>query len=187
MESENNVLELSAPEIQNVEYAGFWARFLAVVLDSILLLVVSVPLLLLIYGPSIFFATESPGPVYDIINLGLPVAGFLAFWYYRSADPGKMMMGIIIVDADTFGPPSFGRLVLRYIGYYLSALPLLLGFLWAAFDSRKQGFHDKIAKTVVIKIPVEGNSQLAAEKPEAEKRVEPETTQVTPDKDPWKE
>lgn len=43
------------------------------------------------------------------------------------------------------------RGLLRYVGYIISAIPFLLGFIWAAFDSRKQGWHDKIAATVVIR------------------------------------
>jgi uncharacterized RDD family membrane protein YckC len=45
------------------------------------------------------------------------------------------------------------RLVIRLLCYFVSALPFYLGFLWAAFDRRKQGWHDKIAGTVVIQEP----------------------------------
>jgi len=182
MENNDELMESSNPALQEVEYAGFWIRFLAVILDTVLLLVISVPLLLIIYGPGVFFTTESPGLLYDVINLGLPVAGFLVFWHYKAADPGKLMMGVYIVDADTLGQPSFGRLVLRYIGYYISALPLLLGFFWAAFDKRKQGFHDKIARTVVIKMP--SGSQ---EKPVIEEVVDPVIRKESASQDPWKE
>lgn len=135
----------------SVEYAGFWIRFLASLLDSILLLMVMVPLLMFLYGPEILFATESPGIAYDFINYGLPIIAVIIFWQYRAATPGKIMMGIYIVDADTFRQPTFGRLLLRYLGYYVSILTLFLGFFWIGWDKRKQGFHDKIANTVVIK------------------------------------
>jgi len=55
-----------------------------------------------------------------------------------------------VVDAASGAPPSLARLVLRFFAYFVSALPLYLGFLWAAFDRRKQGWHDKIARTIVI-------------------------------------
>lgn len=134
-----------------VEYAGFWIRFLASVLDSILLLMVVVPLLLMLYGPEVLFMSESPGLAYDLINYALPVIAVMIFWQYRAATPGKIMMDIYIVDADTLRQPTFGRLLLRYFGYYLSMLPLFLGFFWIGWDKRKQGFHDKIANTLVIK------------------------------------
>ena len=55
-----------------------------------------------------------------------------------------------MVDAASGARPSLGRLALRFLGYFVSAFPLYLGFLWAALDRRKQGWHDKIARTVVI-------------------------------------
>jgi uncharacterized RDD family membrane protein YckC len=39
----------------------------------------------------------------------------------------------------------------RYVGYIISTIPLCLGFLWVGFDSKKQGWHDKIAGTVVVR------------------------------------
>lgn len=164
-----------------VEYAGFWIRFLASVLDSVLLLMVMVPLLLVFYGPGVLFATESPGLAYDLINYVLPIVAVVIFWQYRSATPGKLMMGIYIVDADTFGHPPFGRLVLRYFGYYVSLLPVFLGFFWVAFDKRKQGFHDKIARTVVIrKMP-------GVELPAVKAPVAEAPAPVPQGSDPWKE
>lgn len=138
-------------EFPSVEYAGFWVRLLASILDSLLLMMVAVPLLLMFSGPGVLFATESPGLAYDLINYGLPVVAVVLFWRYRAATPGKIMMDIYIVDADTLRQPSFGRLILRYLGYYVSIFTLFLGFFWIGWDKRKQGFHDKIAKTVVIK------------------------------------
>ena len=53
--------------------------------------------------------------------------------------------------ADTGEPPTTGKLLIRYLGYYVSTLALFLGFLWIAFDPRKQGWHDKMANTVVVR------------------------------------
>lgn len=61
------------------------------------------------------------------------------------------MIGAKIVDAATGGNPQPMQLVVRYIGYYVSALGLCLGFIWVAFDKRKQGWHDKMAGTVVVR------------------------------------
>jgi len=168
-------------EVPHVDYAGFWIRFLASLLDSILLLLVIVPLLVMFYGPGVFFVTESPGLAYNLINYALPIIAVIIFWQYKSATPGKIMMGIYIVDAQTLKHPAFGKLVLRYFGYYLSILPLMLGFIWVAIDKRKQGFHDKIAGTLVIKMnPVDTPS--AEDEPEDEPDSAPSERQ-----DPWKE
>jgi len=75
----------------------------------------------------------------------------VAFWIYRSATPGKMAMNLIIVDAKTGGRPSTPQFVGRYFGYFVSVLPLMLGIIWVGFDKRQQGWHDKMAGTVVIR------------------------------------
>ena len=175
-------------DFPSIEYAGFWIRFLASVLDSVLLLMVMVPLLMVFYGPGVLFATESPGLAYDVINYGLPIIAVIVFWQYRSATPGKMMMDIYIVDADTLRHPPFGRLLLRYIGYYVSILTLFLGFFWIGWDKRKQGFHDKIANTVVIKkSSAVITSADYVQKQLGEQGSYAATPKPQPGKDPWKE
>jgi uncharacterized RDD family membrane protein YckC len=61
-----------------------------------------------------------------------------------------MAVGAKIVDAQSGERPSIARLVARYLAYLVSALPLFLGFIWIGIGRRKQGFHDKIARTMVI-------------------------------------
>jgi len=54
------------------------------------------------------------------------------------------------VDAQTGATPDFWQALTRYVGFFVSVTPLLLGFVWVAFDARKQAWHDKMARTVVI-------------------------------------
>ena len=72
------------------------------------------------------------------------------FWNVMSTTPGKLLMGCHIVDAETLQPISRKQTIIRLAGYFVSALPLYLGFIWAARDKRKQGLHDKLAKTIVL-------------------------------------
>ena len=67
-----------------------------------------------------------------------------------STTPGKLLMGCRIVDADTLQPISHKQALIRLVGYFISALPMYLGFVWAAKDKRKQGLHDKLANTLVL-------------------------------------
>jgi len=60
-----------------------------------------------------------------------------------------MVFGLKVIR-ETGEPLTFGTAFLRWIGYFVSSLPLNLGFIWIAFDRKKQGFHDKLAGTVVI-------------------------------------
>jgi uncharacterized RDD family membrane protein YckC len=121
------------------DYAGFWQRAVALVIDWLIVVVILAPLVVVL-GPR----------TWDLLGLLAVAVAVIGFWRYCGATPGKIAVGLKIVDAATGGPPPLGRLVLRFFAYFVSAFPLYLGFLWAAFDRRKQGWHDKIARTIVI-------------------------------------
>ena len=87
------------------------------------------------------------------VQILLPAIAFILFWQAKSATPGKILINATIVDANTLAKPSLKQWLIRYLGYYVSTLPLCLGFIWAAFDKRKQGWHDKMANTLVIAAP----------------------------------
>ena len=80
-----------------------------------------------------------------------PILFTVLFWKYKAATPGKMVMGLSVVDAKTGEPLSTGQAIGRYFAYIISSLALCLGYVWVVFDDRKQGWHDKLAGTVVIR------------------------------------
>jgi|GEM_PF-118312 len=133
-------------------YAGFWIRTVAAIIDSVLFLIIIVPILTAIYGTN-YWASEAFFKGYwDLFfNYILPAIAVIIFWSYKSATPGKMALKLSIVDSKTGEKPSTGQFVGRYFGYYVSMLPLFLGIIWVGFDKRKQGWHDKLAGTVVVK------------------------------------
>lgn len=133
------------------EYVGFWVRFIASVIDSILVMAIIYPLLSFLFGWDNLVSGNVNMGASLLIEIVLPAVAVIVFWIYRSATPGKMIMGAKIVDARTYGKPSTGQLIGRYFAYYVSMLPIFLGFFWIGFDKRKQGWHDKLAGTVVIK------------------------------------
>jgi uncharacterized RDD family membrane protein YckC len=137
---------------ENLEYVGFWLRVGASLIDTILLLIILLPIIHLIYGPS-YWVSDSlvQGPVDFLLSWVLPAIAVILFWIARQATPGKMAIGAKIVDASTGQPASPGQLVGRYFGYYVSMLPFFLGIFWVAFDAKKQGWHDKLAGTVVVR------------------------------------
>jgi len=137
---------------EEFEYVGFWPRLGATIIDSIFLSMVVYPLLYTIYG-SQYFADERfiSGGGDFIVRYVLPAVAIIAFWIYKSATPGKMAIRATIVDAKTGLQPSKGQFIRRYFAYYISAIPFGLGFLWIARDPRKQGWHDKLAGTVVVR------------------------------------
>jgi uncharacterized RDD family membrane protein YckC len=139
-------------ERSDLEYVGFWARVGAALIDTLLILAVTGPLVTSVYGPEYWSGSEFvKGPADFLISWVLPAVAVVVFWVYRQATPGKMVISARIVDAQTGNPPSTGQLIGRYFGYYVSIFPFFLGLIWIAFDARKQGWHDKLAGTVVVK------------------------------------
>ncbi len=146
-------------------YVGFWARFLAMFIDNIWVTIVLVLVLMAVFGqdfmammamppdgsPEAMFMAAQGATGSFLAQLLLPAVLIVGFWVWKSATPGKMVISAKIVDAKTLGEPSTGQLIVRYIGYFISAFVFGLGFLWVAFDKRKQGWHDKIAGTLVVK------------------------------------
>jgi uncharacterized RDD family membrane protein YckC len=136
-----------------LHYAGFWIRVWASIIDTFLTLLVIFPLLTAIYGLA-YWESEKfiEGPVDLLISWVLPAVAVLAFWIYRQATPGKMAISARIVDAKTGRDPGTGQCIGRYLAYILASIPFGLGLLWVAFDPRKQGWHDKLAGTVVVRL-----------------------------------
>jgi uncharacterized RDD family membrane protein YckC len=125
---------------EELEYLGFWPRVGASVIDNLLMTIIFVPIAMLLTG------SADSG-----LATAAAVIAVLAFWYYKQSTPGKMVFNARIVDATTGGKMSTGQMVGRYLAYLVSALPFGLGFIWIAFDKRKQGWHDKLAGTVVVR------------------------------------
>jgi len=150
----------------DLEYVGFWARVLATLIDSLLLLCVTAPLLISIYGMSFYTRQDKPfiaGPADFLINWVLPAIAVIVFWVYKGATPGKMAIGAQVVDSRTGKAVSVGQAIGRYLAYFISLIPFCLGVIWVGFDSRKQGWHDKLAGTVVVRKKSRSASPVAFE------------------------
>lgn len=139
---------------EEYEYAGFWIRVGALLIDTILVLMVTLPLTIMIYGNAVWESENMflfLGPADFLINYTLPFVATILFWLYKSATPGKMALKIKIVNASDGSKLSVGQAIGRYFAYIPATLLFGIGIFWVAFDKRKQGWHDKLAKTVVIK------------------------------------
>jgi uncharacterized RDD family membrane protein YckC len=135
-------------------YAGFWIRVLAWIIDAIAIGILSSAL-----GP--FFGT---GTIVDFegqqfaVDYGANAVGgliglvyFVGFWAWRGQTLGMMPFNLWVVRADDGTKPDIVRAFLRYVGLIIAFVVILIGVIWVAFDSRKQGWHDKIANTVVVR------------------------------------
>jgi uncharacterized RDD family membrane protein YckC len=140
------------PEEHALEYAGFWIRLGAAVFDMVVIVV----LLFILYSLVFAFSVEINERRIFILAVAsalIKIAYFIGFWIWRGQTPGKMIAGIKIIRTDS-SPLEWMHAVLRYFGYIVSFVTVFMGFIWIAFDERKQGLHDKIADTYVVKLPV---------------------------------
>ena len=138
--------------MKNLEYAGFWIRFIAVLIDLIVIgIVIWVPLSI-IYGSEYWAGNKFFHGFWDLFfSYILPFIGTIWFWLRYLGTPGKMALRLKIVNVKTGKKMTLGQSIGRYFAYILSALPLCLGYIWVGIDKRKQGWHDKLVGTVVIR------------------------------------
>lgn len=137
---------------EDVVYAGFWTRAIATVVDAVLFGVFQGALFFAAYRAGLFeLQAVAARPFYVLLSQAIPAAIAVVFWVNWSATPGKMLVGARVADAHTGGRPTLQQCLERYFAYYISWLPLCLGFLWVIWDRHKQGWHDKLAGTVVVR------------------------------------
>jgi uncharacterized RDD family membrane protein YckC len=147
-------------------YGGFWRRSFAFLIDEVILYFVSL-ILFLIGLLALGLKRDMMGRVLaspEDITHGMGVFALLYFaasllagmtyftWFHGigGRTPGKILLGLRVIQASG-DPMTPGVAFLRWVGYLISGSVFCLGFLWVAFDGRKQGWHDKIAATIVIR------------------------------------
>ncbi|MBS3166536.1 RDD family protein [Candidatus Woesearchaeota archaeon] len=131
-------------DMRNPEYCGFWQRFVASLLD---VLIIGIPVGLVGWG--LVFATGIASMTYVLQLVSVVLIIYLDG--VKGGTPGKLILGMRIVNeqGNFIGVPMA---LLRYIGRILSALILGIGLFMIGWDAKKQGLHDKIAKTYVVKV-----------------------------------
>jgi uncharacterized RDD family membrane protein YckC len=138
-----------------LEFAGFWRRFAAFIIDAIAISILT-SIVLPFHNIPHFWNNVSAWYFFPLMAINnflstlITIAYPVVFWTWRGQTPGKMVMNIKVIRTDG------------------SNLTIGIGFLWIAFDARKQGLHDKIADTYVVKLPTPAlRSAIPAAKPSA--------------------
>lgn len=146
------------PDHLKGEYAGFVSRLLAYGIDITVIVIMLVALGWLVDTVTRLFPTllfEGNGLIQVALAgvVAVVTAGiyYLFFWTLAGQTPGKMLLGLRIVSLDG-SRLTLWQALRRFIGYFLSALPLYAGYWWVLIDNRRQGWHDKLAGTVVVYI-----------------------------------
>jgi len=150
-----------------IGYAGFWIRFFALLIDEIILFVPLVIVFIATEGSSFTHYTNcvqsgelttvcssaylgSVG-LFELVAFAASAVYSILLWSLFGGTLGQRMLGLHVVDAATGQNIGLGRSIGRYVGFVISGVALDIGFIWAAFDARKQGWHDKIASTFVVR------------------------------------
>ena len=124
--------------------AGFWRRFFGALVDGILVYVVEI---------IIIKSAHIHGQGGNGIGLAISAAYFtLLIGSARGQTLGQMMLGIRVVDFNSGGSIGYGRAFLRWVVSILSAIAILIGYLWMLWDKEKQCWHDKAANDVVVPV-----------------------------------
>jgi len=141
----------SVPQL-TVTYVGFKPRTLATLADIALVSMIVTPILVIIYGPGYLFDRQLiEGAWHVVIGILMPAVAAIWFLIRFQATPGKLMLRAQIIDASTGNRPTLAQFVIRYVSFMLVSLPLFgLGCFAVIWDERKQGWHDKLAGTVVV-------------------------------------
>jgi uncharacterized RDD family membrane protein YckC len=144
-----------------MRYAGFWIRFVARVLDGVILgvvlAIINIPVQMMVGLGSM----RDPGAmmavgfgllgVMVLVDFALGFAYEVYFVATRGATPGKMILGLKIIRPDG-SALSVGQAVGRYFAYVLDFFTLYIGFIIAGFDEQKRALHDRICDTRVIHV-----------------------------------
>ena len=138
-------------QAQAVNYASFFRRFGAALIDGLLLGFTVGLLVRLVFG-----APAQNAGFFHPSNLVFTLAG----WAYQvfminkyGATLGKMALGIRVQNESTGANLTLVEAVLREVaGKFLSGIALLIGYFWVIWDPKKQAWHDKLGKSVVIKV-----------------------------------
>jgi uncharacterized RDD family membrane protein YckC len=156
--------------MENLKYAGFWWRFLAYLIDAIIIgafqWIVVVPFLALIgisaasAASNGFNETEAIGMAGAFIGAAMVTYLLLIviMWLYFAlmesskfqGTVGKIALGIIVTDLEG-NRISFARATGRYFGKILSSMIFMIGYILAGFTQKKQALHDMLAGTLVWK------------------------------------
>lgn len=129
-----------------MEYAGFWLRFVAIIIDIIILIIVN-------SFVGILTGTGASGTAGfgALLSLALGAAYYIIGFSRYGQTVGKLAVGIKVVDVNG-GLLSVGSAAVRYVGYWVSSILLLIGYFMVIWDPKKQGLHDKMAGSYVVKV-----------------------------------
>ncbi len=141
-----------------VHFAGFWARFVALIIDDILIVIVYFLLI-----SSLGYAFDDIGAIIGyLLFLTAHFGYFVVFQHKYGQTIGKKAMHIKVIAKNGQTPSMLTLFLREYIGKAISGIILNIGYLWVIWDKWKQALHDVIAGTYVIYVDIGIGEKLPA-------------------------
>lgn len=133
-----------------MQYASFGTRFLAVLIDGLILGAINFALGM-VFGAALGQDSTANGLILNVVSIGISVGYVVFYQAAKGQTVGKKVMGIKVVDAQGKTPSAMTFFLREIVGKFISGLTLGIGYLMMLWDVRKQALHDKIASTFVVK------------------------------------
>ena len=148
-ESDSNAVEV------NQDLAGVGQRLASYLVDAVVLSIIYLTLVFLSgvpAGEEIMgggnFSTSFSAVYVLMAAIGI---GYYTYFFGKGQTPGMKLVEIKLIRTDGVEPVGYGKGLLRWVGMEISGMALLLGYIWILVDKKRQGWHDKIAGTYVVK------------------------------------
>ncbi|MDF2963018.1 MAG: hypothetical protein K0S39_4753 [Paenibacillus sp.] len=137
--------ELRPAEVR--KYAGFWIRFVAIMLDGLALQAV-----FSLYNAMLGYSVLEPPLAVSIVQSLISYVYYIVMTVLFGQTLGKMALGIQVIREDG-QPNSWGTIILReFIGKLVSSIILCIGYMMAGWDREKRALHDRMSGTRVVKV-----------------------------------
>lgn len=160
----------AAADILSAPRAGFWIRLVAQMIDGTIIgFVLTLLFIILFFALGMEQMLPQPGQsaqqigrtlgttfilmqvILNVLSIVLSSVYFIYFHGAKGQTPGKMLLKLKVIQTNG-RDMTYGKALLRFLGYIINQFTLMIGFLWVAFDKEKQGLHDKIAGTYVVRL-----------------------------------
>ncbi len=139
---------MSSQTVGGYPLAGLGERLVSAIIDTIIQAVLGF-LVGFVLG---LVLGSSASSISSLVAFIVAVGYYVYYWSAKDGQtPGKSMLGLRVIKTDG-SPIAVGTAILRYIGYIINTVIILMGWIWIIFDAQHQGWHDKLAGTVVVKV-----------------------------------
>ncbi|HII06220.1 MAG TPA: RDD family protein [Methanotrichaceae archaeon] len=139
----------------DLDLAGAGSRLASYLIDAIVLNIIYIALLIVFRVPTekeVIYGDGFTTTLYTVyILIAVAGIGYFTYFFGKGQTPGMKLVEIKLIRADGIHPIGYKKGFFRWVGMEISGMVFLLGYIWILIDKKKQGWHDKIAGTYVVR------------------------------------